>query len=485
MATPPFERAPAGLRARLSTLNRTRQVVQALLRHGFGSLVDQLGFSDGALSAGAGPRVSARLGRRLALTFADLGPTYVKLGQLLATREDLLPPEVAAELAPLQDRVAPLPERVVRQQIEACLGQPVSVLFSRFDGEPLASASIAQVHRACTADGREVVVKVRRPGIEGVVAEDLALLEQLAVLLEDRVEELRRLDPRGVARAFAESLTGELDLRREAAAYARMRQAVGATGRLPEVLEALSGDAVLTLEYLAGRKVTGVAGPARKALARAVLRSFVRQVLVAGYFHADPHPGNLLALDGGGIGLLDLGAVGVVTPATREALVRLAAAGAARDRRAFGEALLALTEGGDAVDVEAFHRDVDQLLDGILGRRLHDVALAELTAELFALLRTHGLRVRGDAFVLVRAVTLLDGVLRSLDPQMEPLRAAAPHVLWATVQRGELAPAARLGGALARARWRADRRVRSAAAAAGVGLVGLAAVAAAVCAGWL
>jgi ubiquinone biosynthesis protein len=463
-AGPPVtERPTAGLLARLSNLNRMRQVAHALVRHGFRSIVDQLGFADRSLADPTPQeRVSARLGRRLALTLGDLGPTFVKLGQLLATREDLLPAAVTTELAALHDRVRPLPEAVVRQQIEQCLGKPVAQVFPWFDGEPLAAASIAQVHRARTSDGREVVVKVQRPGIAATIADDLAILHQLAELLEDRVEDARRFDPRGVARAFGGGLQRELDFRLEAEAYRRMRGAVGATCRLPEVIEASSGEAVLTLEYLPGRKVTAVADPAvRRVLARRILRSFIRQVLHAGYFHADPHPGNLVAVDGGDeLALLDLGAVGVIDAATRATLVRLAASAAARDRPGFARALLAMTESSAPVDLPSFEVDVGRFLDLILARDLREVPLAEITGGLFDLVRGHGLRVRGESFTLVRAVTILDGVLRELDPSLDPLRAAAPHILWATAASGDARPAGVLALAIARGRWRASPRLR-------------------------
>lgn len=464
------ERPTAGLMARLSNLNRMRQVVQALVRHGFRSLVDQLGFGDRGLSVEApNERVTARLGRRLALTLADLGPTFVKLGQILATREDLLPAAVTTELATLQDRVQPLPEAVVRQQIERCLGKPVAQLFPWFDGQPLASASIAQVHRARTFEGREVVVKVQRPGIAATIADDLALLHQLAELLEDRVEDAQRFDPRGVARAFAEGLQRELDFRLEAEAYRKMRVAVGGTCRLPAVIEASSGEAVLTLDYVAGRKVTAVTDPAaRKVLARRILKTFTHQVLRAGYFHADPHPGNLVAVGSDELALLDLGAVGTVDAETRANLVRLAAAGASRDRLGFARALLAMTAPTAPVDLPAFDADVSRLLDLLLGKDLRQMPLSEITGALFELIRRHGLRVNGESFTLVRAITILDGVLRELDPHLDPLKAAAPHILYATVASGDLRPAVVLGRAIARGRWQRSPQLRAGAIGAGV-----------------
>jgi ubiquinone biosynthesis protein len=455
-----------GLRSRLSNLNRMRQVVQALVRHGFRSLVDQLGFSDRALSDPAPDGlVSARIGRRLALAMGELGPTFVKLGQLLATREDLLPVAVTAELAVLQDHVPPMPEATVRAEIERALGAPIETLFESVQPRPLAAASIGQVHRARTLDGRAVVVKVQRPGIAATIAEDLALLYSLAELLEERVPESRRFDPRGVVQTFAEGLQRELDFRLEAAAYRRMRGVVAGTGRLPGVVDKLSCETVLTLDFLDGRKVTAVPEPpVRTALARQILRTFVRQVLHAGYFHADPHPGNLLALTGSDeLALLDMGAIGRLQAETRRALLRLAAAAASRDGAAFGQALLALTEPNSALDLAAYQADMSAFLEALLSRpNLREVPMAEITAQMFEVVRKHGLRTRADSFTLLRAVTLLDGVLRELDPQLDPLRAAAPHILWATIVNGDSGPALSLALSLFRSHWRRSPAFRAA-----------------------
>jgi ubiquinone biosynthesis protein len=456
-----------------------RQVVQALVRHGFVSVVDQLGFSDGSLVDPHTDVTQARLGRRIALTLTDLGPTFVKLGQLLATRDDLLPPAVTTELAGLQDKVRPMSEATVRAEIARALGAPVEKHFALFGPEPLASASVAQVHRALTHSGKSVVVKVQRPGIAETIEEDLTLLDGLAELLHERVEDARRFDPRGVARVFGESLRRELDFTMEAAAYRRMRGAVGGTAYLPAVLDELSSATVLTLEYVEGRKVTAVTEPeARKALARQIVRTFVHQVLQSGYFHADPHAGNLLAMGkSDALVLLDLGAVGTVDPQTRATLLRLSSAAAARDAAGFAAALLAMTveDATDPVDRAAWDRDVRELLAGLLSRNLREVPLSEITGLLFALVRKHGLRVQGSYFTLVRAAALADGVVRTLDPTLDPLKAAAPYLLQATVVKRDLGSARTLGWSMVAARWRKDpafrRAVLGTAAAAGVALV--------------
>lgn len=465
----------SGIRARLSNINRLRQVVQTFTRHGFISVIDQLGFSDKSLAGRHdGRRVHARFGRRLALALSDLGPTFVKLGQLMATREDILPPAVTTELATLQEHARPLSEKVVRKQIEGELGAPVEELFRSFDVEPLAAASIAQVHRAQTHDGEAVVVKVQRPGIAQQITEDLALLQYLAELLDSRVEDSRRYDPKGLVAEFSASLRAELDFRQEARAYQRMERVVGNTCHLPRVLDELSSERVMTLEFVRGRKVTAVRKKvARRALAHQILRAFTRQILQAGYFHADPHPGNLLALSGSDqLALLDFGAVGTIDRSTRDGLFRLAAAAAARDGRALARALLSMADVTVPIDEAAYTEDVGTFLHGMLERNLHEVPLAEMTGELFEITRRYGLHVRAEYFLLIRASVILDGVLRELDPELDPLLEARPHILRATVLGGAVLPATRIAHSLARVRWKRSRAFRVAVITASIALAG-------------
>ena len=459
-------------RARLSDLQRLRRVLQVLVRHGFGSIVDQLGINPISGPPSADIASSSRLGRRLARALTDLGPTFVKLGQVLSTRDDLLPDAITAELATLQQQVRPVPVAEIRDAVENALGAPLHQHFAFFATEPLASASIAQVHRARTVDGEEVVVKVRRPGISARVDEDLGLLLAIAVLLEERVEESRRYDPVGVVNRFAEDLRGELDFRAEHEALKRMRE-VGGAVVVPRPYGALCGESILTMDLIEGPKVTEVRDPElRHELAQQILRSFVRQILQEGFFHADPHPGNLVAHrrvpeEPPSLGLLDFGAVGTLDDGMRADLFRIAAAAAARDGVALADALLAMIEPPGPSDREAYVADVGAFLERLLSRNLRELRFSHISSEVWDLARTHALRIRPAYFQLLRTAVTLDGVVRDLDPALDPLNAARGHILWATVAGGAWRDAWALGQSLAQSEWDQRPLVRRAALVAG------------------
>ncbi len=427
-----------------------------MLRHGLGSIVDQLGYRDVDLSPGVTQvdRQAARLGRRLALALTDLGPTFVKLGQVLSTRDDLLPPAVTTELVRLQQHVRPVEGARVRQELERTLRAPLRLHFAHFDERPLASASIAQVHRARTVGGEDVVVKVRRPGLVARVEEDLGLLGRLAEIVEERIEEARPLAPRQLVAEFAGSLRHELDFRHEAAALARMREVVGVTARVPRVHEPLCTEALLTLEYLDGARITDVQGAARRRMATQLLSTFVHQVLGAGFFHGDPHPGNLLALPGSSVGLLDLGSVGELTEGMQRDLVRMARAAVARDGPGLAEAMTALLQPPGPTDPEGYRADVGAFLDRLLAEDLRQIRFGDIAQEVWGLVRAHQLRLEPGYFRLLRAGVTLDGVLRELDPTLDPLHAARADILRVTVTSPVRDEVAALGADLVQQRMR-------------------------------
>lgn len=425
----------------LASFQRTGRIAQVLVRHGLRGLGDQLVGQLAANDRSAGERV----GRRIALALDELGPTFVKLGQILATREDMVPASIARELAALQDRATPFPARAARAVIRESLGAPVSALFRDFDDTPLAAGSIAQVHRARTRDGHDVVVKVRRPGIDRVIDEDLALVGSLAEIVAARVPEARRYDPIGFAREFGRGLRAELDLGREAIAMVRMQRVLGRAARVPRPYSALTTRDVLTLSFVDGHKVTELADAgARRAAARAIVGSFATQYLRAPLFHADPHAGNLV-WTADGLTLLDLGAVGELTPATRAALMRLSIAAARRSGDAMARAVLAMVHAPADLDEPAYRRDMGRVLDELVSRPLGEVRVSVAMREVFALARRHGLRFRSEYFLLFRSSMLVDGVLRTLDPDIDPVAATRGHIIRSWYQPAWLGPAIFLG----------------------------------------
>ncbi len=417
---------------RLANFQRTGRIAQVLVRHGVLALLGQVG------SGGDG----ARLGRRLARALDDLGPTFVKLGQILATREDMLPAAVARELSQLQDNAGPISARAARMQIERSLHAPVEQLFARFDDEPLAAGSIAQVHRARTFRGDDVVVKIRRPGIERVIAADLELLEGAAEWLSQRFPELRRHDAVGFAREFGRGLRAELDLACEAESIEHMRKVLRGTARIPKVFPSLSSHAVLTLEFVEGCKVSDVADPAaRQQTAKQIVASFATQYLRGTMFHADPHAGNLVRCPDGNLSMFDLGAVGEIDGPTRRALMRLSLAAARRNGNAMAKAVLAMVHAPDDLDRAAYRADMAGLLGELVSRPLGEIRISVAMNDMFSVARKHGLRFRAEYFLLFRSSMLVDGVLRTLDPAIDPVAATRAHIVRSWYQPAWFGPA--------------------------------------------
>ncbi len=405
---------------KLTHLNRMRRITQTLVRHGL------LGLLDGA----TGGLDAARAGRRLARALDELGPTFVKIGQVLSTREDMLPPAFARELATLQDRAAPFDVRVARAQVESSLGAPIAKCFGRFDEQPLAAGSIAQIHRARTLAGDEVVVKIRRPGIRNSVAEDVELLEALAEQLIKRFPGAAQHDPVGFVREFARGLTAELDFAREADSLRQMRRVVGRAAHVPRVYAELSKAGVLTMEYVEGKKVSSLAGDElRVGAARRVVACFTDQYLRGDLFHADPHAGNILWREQGGLALLDLGAVGMIDAPMRRSLRQLAIAALRRDEVGLARALLTMVHAPADLDRGAVERDLGRMVIGLLGGPLGDVPVSRLVRDVFALAQRHGLRFRAEYFLLFRSAMLVDGVLRGLDPKIDPVAAGRAYIV--------------------------------------------------------
>lgn len=391
---------------------RLHRVAFVLARHGFGELADRVltGRGDGDLV-----RNRERLGERIARVLADLGPTYVKLGQLLSTREDLLPPEVTRALAQLCASVPPMKPRLVLRTVESALGVPASNAFAWFDEEPLAAASIGQVHRARLRSGDEVVVKVQRPGLAATVAADLQLLRWMASLLARAMPEVAALDPESLVDAFERSITAELDFRHEADNAARLAALLDGAPevRVPRVYTTYTRRQLLVLEHVRGKKLRELDEAGQKQARRALLRAFARQILDHGVFHADPHPGNVLVEPDGRVVLLDLGAVDAVDGPLRAGLGRLVRAVALGRKRALCEAVLALSPNGAVVSVDRarLEADLQQLLaDANAGDG------ARMLAGMVGIGRTHRLKMAPPLVALVRALALLDGVLRGLDP---------------------------------------------------------------------
>ena len=431
-------------------LDRMRQITQVLARHGFGEIATRMGLP-GASSAEAGPRAPSmqQLGVRIRLVLQDLGTTFVKLGQILSTRADLLPAELITELERLQDDVPPVEAARIREVIEEELGVPVDDLFLDFDDEPLACASVAQVHRAELAldDAPApvpIVVKVQRPGVARTVRRDLSLLHSLARVLEGTIPELRIYSPVGLVTEFEEAITAELDFTVEARNAERFADNFLDEPAIvfPRVYRHVSSRRVLALEFFDGLKVDeavrrGADGP---WIARTAMRILLRMVFEDGFFHADPHPGNILILppprgaryardEELRIGLLDVGLVGRLSPELRDRAMDLLLAAAREDADALADAMLAIGRQRRRVDEPAFRRYVGRLAERHLGRPLSEIDASAILRDIVVGAMKFEIEVPSELTMLFRSIMTMEGVGKQIDPDLDILQVARPHLL--------------------------------------------------------
>jgi ubiquinone biosynthesis protein len=424
------------LREAFQDLNRLRQIATAVVRHGFGAYLARSRLADQIGGAPAVPGAPANAERSTAARFrellAELGPTFIKLGQLLSTRRDVLPAQWIAELESLQDDCPPLPLADVRAALERGLGRPIEAVFAELDPVPLASASIAQVHRATTHAGEQVVVKVQRPDIRARIESDLALLYYLARLLEAVIEETGVYTPTAVIEEFDRTIHEELDFEHEAANARAMRAANQGREQIviPRVHDALSSSQVLTLDYVEGTRlndVTAEAGFDTERIARDLLESAFRQLFEDGLFHGDPHPGNILVQPGNKLALLDFGLVARLSRGQKEMLVTLLVAVALRDADSMARVLDKIGIPDTRAPVGALRGDIEALLGSYLGLRLDQIRSATLLGDLLDLAVRHKIRVPKEYAVLAKAAMTVEGILRRLYPRLDILEVGLPY----------------------------------------------------------
>jgi ubiquinone biosynthesis protein len=364
---------------------------------------------------------SPDLARRVRLVLERAGGMFVKFGQIAATRTDLLPPTLTTELANLHANVARVPSDQVVEVVHAELGEPVEKAFAEFEPQPLAAASIGQTHRARLHDGTAVVVKVQRPGLDEIVRRDSAVLAFVARQLDRRMEAAHRIGVRDLAGELIRSIEEELDYGRELAAGIRMREGRGSdtTVQVPGVHPTLSSERLLVMDEVVGKSVSDAAAVdaapvERQELSRRLLASFLAQILRDGYYHADPHPGNLFIDADGVLWLLDLGAVGRIDPVTREALQGLAIGFTLRDGAVLARAVRHLV-GDDQIDMRQLERDLTMLLGEVEEGGLSPAAMAGV----IEVMEQHGIRPPRSMLLLTRTLITLEGTLRTIDPTFE------------------------------------------------------------------
>jgi len=416
--------------------NRLREIVGVLIKYGMANWVSRLGLGfanelfkdyEGELVAKHSPATRFRM----ALT--ECGPTFIKLGQILSTRGDIVGVELAHELRKLQADVPPDPPEVALATIEAELGQPAHELFSRFEQTPLASASIGQVHRAQLADGAEVIVKVRHADIEEKVNVDLEILAGLAQLAE-RVPDLQNFRPRETVAEFQRMLRRELDFGREERHMQEFAQnfAGDATIHIPRVYAELSTGRVLTMEFLEGTKLTETAALIEQhfdlpEIARRGAEIYLEMIFTHGFYHADPHPGNILVLEGNVVGLLDYGMVGRIDEPLREDIEEMLLAIANRDAMQLTAVITRLGAVPPGLDRAALSVDVADFVSHYVGQRLDEFNLSGALEEMIEIVHRYRIMLPARVAMLLKVLIMLEGTARLLNPKFNLIEVMQPY----------------------------------------------------------
>ena len=430
-------------------LGRLQEIAGVLIRYGFGDMVRRIGMSAALERTGRmlhwdDPEAMAHMAppERVRCALQDLGPTFVKLGQVMATRVDLLTPEWTTELGKLQNAVPALPFAQVRPQLVEDLGADPEAVFERLEETPLAAASLAQTHRAWLADGSAVVLKVRRPGIRDTVEADLRLMARLAEIVEERAPDLRRYHPAEVVQQFSASLRRELDFAAEgrnaeriAANFAGHDEVV-----VPQVYWEWTSERLNVQECLQGIAGTDLAAVDAAGLDRAQLAAtgagiVLKMVLEDGFFHADPHPGNIFYLPDGRIGVIDFGMVGRVSEQRRFQIVQLLHGLVERESAPVADVLMEWGEGGGEVDEARLQADVGAFVDQYRGVPLKDLHMGLMLTDVTTILRDNGLSLPPDLALMIKAFLTLEGMGRQLDPDFDMAGAARPFLQRVVLQR--------------------------------------------------
>jgi predicted unusual protein kinase regulating ubiquinone biosynthesis (AarF/ABC1/UbiB family) len=424
-----------GLSLKPRHIKRYGEIARLLVKYGRGDLVRSSGLNGALVAWEDDGKPGDGRAEHLADDLERLGPTFVKLGQLLSTRADLLPPEYLEALARLQNEVEPFDGEQAEAVVAEELGVRLSKAFSRFDRTPFAAASLGQVHYAELRDGRPVAVKVQRPGAREQIAADLESLLQIAQLLDRRSGFAERFDLEGMIREFEKSLADELDYRKEAGNLERLGESLERFDRLlvPRPIEDYSSARVLTMEYVSGRKLSELSPLTRMEmegpeLAEQLFEAYLQQILVDGFFHADPHPGNLYVTSDHRIALLDLGMVGRTTPRLQEKLLALLLAiGDGQGDRA-AEVAASLGEVAPDADLYAFSRAVADLVAQHRTTTMEQIEIGRVVVSTSAAAGRYGVRMPAELTLLGKTLLHLDQVARTLHPAFDPNEAIRDHV---------------------------------------------------------
>jgi ubiquinone biosynthesis protein len=419
---------------------RFREIASVFITHGFGWVFAQLKLRRELQVELQGTDLtratlgSPDTGKRLVAALTQLGPTFVKLGQILSTRSDVLPQSILDELATLQDRVEPVPFSEIEHQLVRHLGKEWRSRFASLDETPLASASIAQVHKATLQDGTVVALKIQRPGVRPKIESDLGILYAIAGWVEEAIDEAKAMNLRGTITDFTKSITSELDFQIEARNLERFARNFEGRPKVvfPKVFDELCTTEVLCMEFLEGRKLGEVleAGEDVGPLVEIYFDVAYQMLFRDGFFHGDLHPGNVLILEGGNVGVLDCGMVGRLSPSMKDKLIDVLYAVLNEDLEAVARAFWSLAIRQGPVDYQAFETDVIEISERyIVGLPISEVQIGLLFAEIVAGATRHNVRMPTDFTMMFKAIITTEGLAKTIAPDLDPIEVARPYIM--------------------------------------------------------
>lgn len=434
------------IRRRYRSFRRFNHILRIFVRYGYKDIVSYLIETRRfPLLQKLIPRATMRSARKyskyekMRLVCEELGPTFIKFGQILSNRSDLLPAELIIQLEKLQDSVPPQAGSVSRQVIESELKKPLEELFAWYETEAFASASMAQVHKATLKTGEKVAIKVQRPEIRAIIIEDIKIMYMLAGIFERRIPSLKSFDPPGLVRNFEESIMKELDFIHESISIQRFahnitEDAHDNTTHVPKVYKEFTSGKVLTMEFISGIKVTDSKilesnGYDRKEIARKLAVTYIKQVFEYGFFHADPHPGNILVLPNGHICFLDFGMMGSILPRDVETLGHLFLAVRSKDVKKIIRSLMQMSDATAIRDMRSLEYEINEFICNYSVASIHENEMSNVLLQLKDIIVRYDLKVPSHFFLLARSMVTIEGLIRNLDPTIDMLEIAQPYLL--------------------------------------------------------